>query len=222
MIGTDNTGNETNDPGRIEEHNLHNDVRANSDASQPSQPQSKGPRSMGPARRNALIVAAVVIALVAVLATRKGTTDDIPNQLLGKRVTAFAGTSVIDGKRFDLADQAGKFVVVNFFATWCPPCVKEHPELVAFATQYPEVPLVAVVIDSPEEDVRAFFKKRGGDWPVLIDGSIPVDLGVRTAPETYIVDPDGRLVFQTNGQITKKALENAIAKAVARAQRTSG
>jgi cytochrome c biogenesis protein CcmG, thiol:disulfide interchange protein DsbE len=181
-------------------------------------PTARNGKGIGPARRNALIVAAVLTAFVVVLATRKGTSENIPNQLLGKQVNSFSGTSVTDGKPFDLAQQQGKFVVVNFFATWCPPCVKEHPELVAFASQYPEVPLVSVVIDSPEADVKTFFKKRGGSWPVLIDGRIPVDLGVRTAPETYIVDPEGRLIFQTNGQITKKALENAVANAVSRRQ----
>jgi cytochrome c biogenesis protein CcmG, thiol:disulfide interchange protein DsbE len=168
-------------------------------------------RTFGPARKAALAIAILLVAFIAVLATRKGSNNDnIRNELLGKPVPEFSGPSLLNGEPFDLAKQTNKFVVINFFATWCAPCVKEHPQLVAFSKSHPEVGLVSVVWDTPDEDVKTFFAARGGDWPVLTDRRIPVDLGVRSVPETYIVDPDGTLFFQTNGGITKLALEEAI------------
>jgi cytochrome c biogenesis protein CcmG, thiol:disulfide interchange protein DsbE len=101
-------------------------------------------------------------------------------------------------------------VVVNYFATWCPPCVLEHPELVKFAQTNPEVAMVSVVFQDNVDGVRAFFKKRGGDWPVLDSERAAVDFGVRGVPETYLISPAGQLIFQTNGGVTQKALEKAI------------
>jgi cytochrome c biogenesis protein CcmG, thiol:disulfide interchange protein DsbE len=176
-----------------------------------AQPVTKPPR-MGPARKTALAIAVVLIGFTAVLATRKASSgDNIRNELLGQVVPSFGGKSLIGSQNFSVDQQRGKFVVINFFATWCITCVQEHPELVAFAKDHPEIPLVSVVLESPEADVTKFFKARGGTWPVLNDRSIPVDLGVRTAPETYLVDPNGRLFAQFNGGISKSLLEDQIA-----------
>jgi cytochrome c biogenesis protein CcmG, thiol:disulfide interchange protein DsbE len=158
----------------------------------------------------AIGVAAVLAVFIGVLATRETQSNDRASRILGQTAPQITGVSLLDDKPFDLQAQQGKFVVVNYFATWCPPCVVEHPELVKFAETHPEVAMVSVVFQDNVDGVRKFFKKRGGDWPVLDSERAAVDFGVRGVPETYLISPKGQLIFQTNGGITQKALEKAI------------
>jgi cytochrome c biogenesis protein CcmG, thiol:disulfide interchange protein DsbE len=171
---------------------------------------SSSPRS-GPSIKMIAIGVAVVLAVfIGVLATRETQSNDRASRILGQAAPQITGVSLLDEKPFDLQAQQGKFVVVNYFATWCPPCVLEHPELVKFAETHPEVAMVSVVFQDNVDGVRKFFKKRGGKWPVLDSERAAVDFGVRGVPETYLISPAGQLIFQTNGGVTQKALEKAI------------
>ncbi len=181
-----------------------------------------------PDRRNgpsikmmAIGVAVILTAFIGVLATRKTQSNDRASRVLGQAAPQITGTSLLDGKPFDLRAQQGKFVVVNYFATWCPPCVLEHPELVKFSETHPEVAMVSVVFQDNVDGVRKFFAKRGGTWPVLDSERAAVDFGVRGVPETYLISPAGQLIFQTNGGVTQKALEKAINRASDQTSATS-
>src|SRR3546814_7964023 len=69
-------------------------------------------------------------------------------------------------------DWRGRWVAVNFFASWCTPCIQEHPELVAFDEAHREAgdaAVVSVTYDDRTDDAKEFFAKRGGDWPVVDD-----------------------------------------------------
>ena len=80
--------------------------------------------------------------------------------------------STLSGGDFDIDQHRGQWVLVNFFATWCPPCVEEHPELVEFSERNGEsVQLVSVAFDDTElDEVETFFADNGGDWPVITGG----------------------------------------------------
>ena len=123
----------------------------------------------------------------------------------------FAGET-LDGGSFDMAAQRGRWVVVNFFSTWCVQCVVEHPELVAFHDRYrddPDVRLVSVVFQDDVDVISRFFAQQGGDWPVVVTntGRIAIDFGVTAVPETYLVDPLGRVVSKFTGGVTLAGLE---------------
>ena len=184
------------------------------DPSKPGMVTSPTPRSTGPSiKMIAIGVAVVLTAFIGVLATRKTQSNDRASRVLGQAAPQITGISLLDGKPFDLQAQQGKFVVVNYFATWCPPCVIEHPELVKFSEAHPEVGMVSVVFQDNVDGVRKFFAKRGGTWPVIDSERAAVDFGVRGVPETYLISPAGQLIFQTNGGVTQKALEKAINRA---------
>jgi cytochrome c biogenesis protein CcmG, thiol:disulfide interchange protein DsbE len=157
-------------------------------------------------------IAVVLAVFIGVLATRKTHSNDRASRVLGQAAPQITGISLLDGKPFNLQAQQGKFVVVNYFATWCPPCVIEHPELVKFSKAHPEVGMVSVVFQDNVDGVRKFFAKRGGSWPVIDSERAAVDFGVRGVPETYLISPAGQLIFQTNGGVTQKALEKAITR----------
>lgn len=172
-----------------------------------------------PRRRTGLIVSAVVavlaIGFVAVLATREPATDrrrDSP--LIGKVVPPLAGETLAGGN-FDIDDHQGRWVVVNFFATWCVPCRIEHPELDAFNQAHAragDAVLVSVLFDDDQASAREFFDRNGGDWPVVLDGDglIASAFGTPKVPESYLVSPNGRVAVKFTGGVTRDGLDRAI------------
>ncbi|MGQ0833060.1 MAG: TlpA family protein disulfide reductase [Microthrixaceae bacterium] len=180
-----------------------------SDASEPAGP------------RTALVVAAVVavlaVLLVGVLATRDPSVDRVTKSpLIGKLAPVTRGQT-LDGGTFDLADQRGRWVLVNFFATWCIPCLKEHPELVAFSASHAtkgDASVVSILFDDDPDDAREVFAKRGGDWPVVIDpeGAISVAYGVARVPESFLIAPDGTVVQRLVGGVTAAQLDRLLAQ----------
>lgn len=172
-----------------------------------------------PARRVSVRMVAVVLALLAgslMVLLAIGIDRDQANVRVGELVPAISG-STLDGGTFDLEAvlRDGRWVVINFFATWCPPCIEEHPELIEFDERHDRpggAQVVSVVWDEPPEVVRGFFDRNGGDWPVLIDtdGRIAVDLAVLSVPETFLVAPSGAIVASFRGGVTADGLESTI------------
>ena len=166
--------------------------------------------------------AAVVLGLfVVVLATREPATNRVVDSpLLGEPAPALAGDSVLDGQAFDLRDEEGRWVLVNFFATWCEPCRKEHPELVRFEQDHQvadDARVVSVVFEDQTEDVERWFRDNGGDWPVVDspDGSIVVDWSVSGVPESYLVDPSGGVRAKIVGGVDADKLDELLRRAQA-------
>jgi cytochrome c biogenesis protein CcmG/thiol:disulfide interchange protein DsbE len=167
------------------------------------------------------VAAGIVLALfVAVLATRDSaaTNRSVDSPLLGKPAEPLAGESMLDGEDFDLRDAEGRWVLVNFFATWCEPCRKEHPELLRFAQDHrvtDDVRVVSVVFSDEPADVERYFRDNGGDWPVVDDdeGRIVFNWSVSGVPESYLVDPDGIVRAKIVGGVDADKLEELLRRA---------
>lgn len=181
---------------------------------------STGPdeQSTAPPRRTALysaIAVGVVLALlVGVLATRRPSSFRLTESpLLGRLAPPLAGPSLLGGDDFDLADQDGRFVLVNFFASWCTPCIAEHDDLLRFAVAHEplgDARVVSVVFSDDRDRVERFFEERGGDWPVIDDSERIPEWGVTGVPESYLVGPEGRVRAKIVGGIDVDRLEDLL------------
>ena len=165
-------------------------------------------------------VGLVLVLLITVLATREPAQSRVAKSpLLGKRAPAVAGTA-IDGSTVRLTDMGGKYVLVNFFASWCVPCEREHPELVRFtAAHRDDATVLAVIFDDEVADVRRFMEERGGTWPVIDDprGKVALEFGVRGPPESFLIDPRGYVVSRIVGEVRFDGLERLLQEAKAAA-----
>lgn len=170
--------------------------------------------------RHALWVVAPVAVVLALLLLLLATQEPGANNatvVIGKGELAppIVATTV-NGDEFDLDDQRGRFVVVNFFSTTCVPCIREHPELVSFHEAYAPsgfAEVVSVAFDDSAANVAGFFEVNGGDWPVIAHdtGSIAVAYGVALVPESVIVADNGELVDKLIGGVTRSKIESVIA-----------
>ncbi|HXX90273.1 MAG TPA: redoxin domain-containing protein [Acidimicrobiales bacterium] len=179
---------------------------------------SRPPRRRHTARWIALSVLLVAGALVAVLATRPpATATEVDSPLVGQRAPALAGTT-LDGGTFSLSSLAGRWVFVNFFASWCPPCQQEQADLVAFAYHHRapgDAALVGVAFDDAASSARAFLAQSGATWPALADpgGARALQYGVRGPPETFLVSPQGIVVAHFDGPVTSGFLDYWLGRA---------
>lgn len=120
------------------------------------------------------------------------------------------------GTQRTLQSFEGEVVLLNFWASWCPPCIEEMPAMQAL---YEDLggegfEIVAVNLQEDPETVRSFMDEHGFDFPVLLDrdGSVAREYGVRGIPTSYVVDPRGRLVamyvgpYEWNGDGITEAL----------------
>lgn len=173
------------------------------------------------ARWAAISLGVVLLLFVAVLATRKSAADkQAESPLLGKPAPTLAGTG-LDGHDVSLSSMRGKWVVVNFMASWCVPCREEHPELVKFTQRHEaagDAAVLGVIFDDSEANVRRFFEQLGGSWPVVSDpgGHTALDFGVRGPPESFLIDPNGFVVWKGIGQVNADGLDKLVREGKAR------
>jgi len=123
--------------------------------------------------------------------------------------------TTLSGAAWDLGQQRGKWVIVNYWATWCGPCLQEMPELSALAAMRPHIAVIGLAYeDTTAEALRTFMASRPVTYPIaLIDiYTPPKDFGApRGLPTSWLIRPDGSLARKYTGPVTARMLEDDIA-----------
>ncbi|MGO9341797.1 MAG: TlpA family protein disulfide reductase [Acidimicrobiales bacterium] len=176
------------------------------------------------ARWVAASILIVTAALVAVLATRPQAADEASSALVGQpapgiSANPLAAVTTVDGKTMLLSSLKGRWVVVNFFASWCPPCQDEEPELVSFAYDHRgagQPVVLGIVYDDSAGNARSFLHSTGATWTAVVDpGGLKIAYGVTGPPETFVVAPNGVVEAHYIGPITESWLNQVIASGTA-------
>ena len=119
----------------------------------------------------------------------------------------------IGGGEWNFAEQRGKVVVVNYWATWCPPCRVETPGLVNLANEYKSrgVEVVGVTMDENLSDVPPFVEKYQIKYPVLAPGNDPhLSPDGMALPTTFLYDKNGRLAKKYTGIVLESTLKSDV------------
>lgn len=120
----------------------------------------------------------------------------------------------LDNEAVSLSDYRGQVVLVNFWATWCPPCRAELPDLVGYYHDHATEGFILLGINEQEsaQQATAFLNSQGLDFPVLLDetGSVMGSYGVSAMPSSFLIDKSGQIVQMWTGMINRQTLEEAI------------
>jgi cytochrome c biogenesis protein CcmG/thiol:disulfide interchange protein DsbE len=143
----------------------------------------------------------------------------VPSALLG-RAAPEAPLAPLEGATpFTMASlrQAGRPVLVNFFASWCVPCLIEHPQLMRLAAE--GTPVFGIAYKDRPQDARAFLARHGDPFRGLAadpEGRVAVEWGVYGVPETYLLDRGGLVRWRWAGPITADVLAQDLRPLIAR------
>ena len=128
----------------------------------------------------------------------------------------FALPSAVDGTLFDSDEYQGRVRLINFFATWCPPCLEEIPDLVDLYDENRDTIVVLGIAfeEVNEEYLKEFVDSHMISYPIMHTEPVPVtELGpVLGLPTSYIISPDGERVARQEGPVTREAIEKYIAR----------
>ena len=156
----------------------------------------------------------LVLAAAAVVVTQILVQKSAPPFALGEAAPPLALPDLA-GRRLDLNDLRGRAVLVNFWATWCPPCLQEIPELAeAWRTHRGRcLEIVGVAEESgTSADVADFARRRAIPYPLLMDpgGKAAADWHVPGYPRSYLVDREGRVRRVFDGPLGRQSLEEVV------------
>ena len=162
----------------------------------------------------------LLVVFVALIAAWAGTelyrsssttdpeSDRTVAQLLGMPFTT------AEGQAIKLADWQGRILVVNFWATWCPPCVNEMPLLqeVYNNRKGEGIEVIGINYNEDYERVKKFISEKGVVFTILIDSDLKVsmDYGVIGLPVTFFIDREGRIKEKFKGELNKKLIEDIL------------
>jgi cytochrome c biogenesis protein CcmG/thiol:disulfide interchange protein DsbE len=151
-------------------------------------------------RRRALLAALVagvaVVVVAGVLVARSGDEPAVVASDTATPAPEISGVDPITGKHVRLSDYEGRPVVINVWASWCPPCHDEAPDLARFAREHPEAQLIGIDIKDVERPAREFYRRYGWRHPSIFDptGEKAASLGLQGQPITHFLNEEHEIV----------------------------
>jgi len=174
----------------------------------------------------------IVVVLLAFLffklrALRTGEPQVLPSALIGKTVPDFAlpALSGVPGEPSPVPGLAsaqlktGKVSVLNVWASWCAPCIAEHPQLIELSKQ--RIPLYSINYKDKPDAARRFLANHGNPFRAVgadETGFTAIDFGVYGVPETFVIDGSGRIAYRFPGPLTPEIVAQKIMPAIRKAE----
>jgi thiol-disulfide isomerase/thioredoxin len=153
-----------------------------------------------------------------------GSTDGLASgtesSLVGQPAFVF-GLNLLDGRRFHLAEHKGRVVVLDFWATWCGPCMQTMPLVESVVREFADrgVELLAVDLEEQPQQIKATLERHKMNVPVALDhdGAVAAKYAVTAIPQTVVIDRDGKIarLFVGGGKKTADALRKALTELTA-------
>jgi cytochrome c biogenesis protein CcmG/thiol:disulfide interchange protein DsbE len=159
---------------------------------------------------------AVTLPLLGLLLLNLGRNPNaISSPLINKPAPDVRLENLEGGGVLQLSALRGRPAVVNFWATWCIPCVQEHQTLISGARSNPDVTFLGVVYEDSLENARGFLTQRGAAYSSYEDpdGKAAIAFGVYGVPETFFIDAQGRIVDKYVGPLDPDTLREKLAAA---------
>jgi len=169
--------------------------------------------------RKVLVVGLLlVLPLLGLLLANLGRNPtQVDSPLIGRPAPPFSLVPIDGGEPVSLAGLAGRPVVINFWATWCVPCVQEHEVLVrASRAVGSDAHFLGVIYEDQEAPVRALLSARGSAYPTLLDpeGKVAIAYGVYGVPETFFIDGQGTITAKFVGPLDPDSLSARLRQAM--------
>ena len=161
----------------------------------------------------AIIPLSVFIGLIVLLFVNMSThTEELPSPLIGKQVPTFAHPTLYSNKTLTQGDFKGQPWLLNVFGSWCPSCQVEHP-LVTQLAQTTDIKVIGLNWKDEPEDANRWLQRWGNPYDeILVDykGDTAINLGVYGAPETFLIDANGTIVYKITGVLTPEIIANEL------------
>ena len=118
----------------------------------------------------------------------------------------------LEGNPVSLSDFKGNVVVLNFWATWCPPCIAEIPDFVKVFNEFKDKDVQFIGVSNEDiSTLKSFAAEYNINYPILVDDKNIMEIwGIRAIPTTFVFDRDGQIVFKNVGMMTREQIRNVI------------
>ena len=139
-----------------------------------------------------------------------------PSALLNKNLPVFSSTNLYNNNENLVTDNLkGKYILINFFASWCTPCRAEHHLFFKIKKENPDLFILGFSHKDDPNDSIKYLKEKGDPYSFVgidEDGKIALEFGVFGLPETFIVNSEGKIIFKHLGPLTMEIINNEIEK----------
>ena len=164
--------------------------------------------------KRALWTLGIFVALVALLAVGlRLNPREVPSPLIGKPAPPFELPLLTEpDKRFSQKDMLGKVWIMNVWASWCPPCLVEHP-VVTQISRSGIAPVVGLNYKDARDDALPWLKRNGNPYQLIVfdaNGRIGIDYGVYGVPETYVIDRKGVIRYKHIGPLSADVVKQKV------------
>ena len=164
-------------------------------------------------RRRGIVLVAIAAALANGLSARPAVTEDERTPSAPRAAPDFSRPG-LDHKEVSLSAYRGRVVLLNFWATWCEPCIAEIPRFAEWQRKYGErgLQVLGVSMDDVEAPVRTAYRKYGLNYPVVMGDEKLGEMygGILGLPATFLIDANGRIRFQHEGAADLDVLEREL------------